>query len=119
MCERVVIINQGKIVEENTLENLTHNISDSKRYMMRIIGTEREIYKALREIPGTLSVDEMGSKEAGSYDFLVTSDPQSDIRQAMFMQMAKANHPILMMKPMERELEDVFLQLTNDTGEVN
>ena len=52
-----------------------------------------------------------------------TSGPSShpavktDIRQALFMRMAKANTPIMMMKPMDITLEDIFLQLTTQDGE--
>ncbi len=117
VCERVVIINQGKIVAQDTLDNLTKNISDSSRYRLRIAGPEREVYKVIREIPGTRSVDEMGTKEADSYDFLVEAERTADIRRPLFQQMAKLGYPILMLRPMDIELEDIFLQLTNDKGE--
>ncbi len=117
VCERVVIINQGKIVAQDTLDNLTKNISDSSRYRLRIAGPEREVYKIIREIPGTRSVDEMGTKEADAFDFLVEADRNTDIRRPLFQQMAKLGYPILMLRPMDIELEDIFLQLTNDKGE--
>ncbi|MBQ8954520.1 MAG: ATP-binding cassette domain-containing protein [Clostridia bacterium] len=117
VCERVVIINQGKIVAQDSLDNLTKNISDSSRFRLRIAGPEREVYKIIREIPGTRSVDEMGTKEADSYDFLVEADRNADIRRPLFNQMSKLGYPILMLRPMDIELEDIFLQLTNDKGE--
>ena len=117
VCERVVIINQGKIVAQDTLDNLTKSISDSSRFRLRIAGPEREVYKIIREIPGTRSVDEMGTKEADSYDFLVEADRTADIRRPLFNQMSKLGYPILMLRPMDIELEDIFLQLTTDKGE--
>ena len=117
VCERVVIINQGKIVAQDTLDNLTRNISDTSRFRLRIAGAERDVYKAIRDIPGTRSVDEMGCKEPDSYDFLVEADRGADIRRPLFNQMAKMGCPILMLRPMDIELEDIFLQLTTDKGE--
>jgi len=117
VCERVVIINQGKIVAQDTLENLTKNVSDSSRFRLRIAGPEREVYKVIRELPGTRTVDEMGSKEIDSFDFLVEADRNADIRRPLFHQMSKLGYPILMLRPMDIELEDIFLQLTNDKGE--
>ena len=117
VCERVVIINQGKIVAQDTLDNLTKNISDTSRFRLRIAGAERDVYKAIRDIPGTRSVDEMGCKEPDSYDFLVEADRGADIRRPLFNQMAKMGCPILMLRPMDIELEDIFLQLTTDKGE--
>ena len=117
VCERVVIINQGKIVAQDTLDNLTRNISDTSRFRLRIAGAERDVYKAIRDIPGTRSVDEMGCKEPDSYDFLVEADRGADIRRPLFNQMSKMGCPILMLRPMDIELEDIFLQLTTDKGE--
>ena len=117
VCERVVIINQGKIVAQDTLDNLTKNISDTSRFRLRIAGPERDVYKAIRDIPGTRSVDEMGCKEPDSCDFLVEADRGADIRRPLFNQMAKMGCPILMLRPMDIELEDIFLQLTTDKGE--
>ena len=117
VCERVVIINQGKIVAQDTLDNLTKNISDTSRFRLRIAGPERDVYKAIRDIPGTRSVDEMGCKEPDSCDFLVEADRGADIRRPLFNQMSKMGCPILMLRPMDIELEDIFLQLTTDKGE--
>ena len=117
VCERVVIINQGKIVAQDTLDNLTKNISDTSRFRLRIAGPERDVYKAIRDIPGTRSVDEMGCKEPESYDVLVEADRGADIRRPLFNQMSKMGCPILMLRPMDIELEDIFLQLTTDKGE--
>lgn len=117
VCERVVIINQGVIVAQDTLSNLTKNISDSARFRLRVAGPEREVQKLIRDIDGTRSIDQMGVKEPGTFDFLVEADRNSDIRRPLFNTLAKAGYPILMLRPMDIELEDIFLQLTNEKGE--
>ena len=117
VCERVVIINNGTIVAQDTLENLTRNISDTFRFRLRVAGPEREVYKAIHDIPGARSVDQMGVKEPGTFDFLVESDRNTDIRRPLFTSLSKLGYPILMLRPMDIELEDIFLQLTTDKGE--
>ena len=117
VCERVVIINNGTIVAQDTLENLTRNISDTFRVRLRVAGPEREVYKAIHDIPGARSVDQMGVKEPGTFDFLVESDRNTDIRRPLFTSLSKLGYPILMLRPMDIELEDIFLQLTTDKGE--
>ena len=117
VCERVVIINQGTIVAQDTLNNLTKNISDSARFRLRVAGPEREVSKLIREVQGTRTVDQMGVKEPDTFDFLVEADRNSDIRRPLFNTLAKAGYPILMLRPMDIELEDIFLQLTNEKGE--
>ena len=117
VCDRVVIINKVQIVAQDSLANLTHGIGEGIRMIVRVVGPERDVYKAIRDIPGTRSVDEMGCKEPDSYDFLVEADRGADIRRPLFNQMAKMGCPILMLRPMDIELEDIFLQLTTDKGE--
>ena len=56
----------------------------------------------------------IGTKEPGTFDFLIESDRKIDIRQTLFARMAKQETPIMMMKPMDMTLEDIFLQLTQD-----
>ena len=117
VCERVVIINQGSIVAQDTLENLTKNISETSRFRLRVAGPEREVQKLIRDIPGTRTIDQMGVKEPETFDFLVEADRNTDIRRPLFNTLAKSGYPILMLRPMDIELEDIFLQLTTERGE--
>ena len=117
VCERVVIINQGSIVAQDTLDNLTKNISETSRFRLRVAGPEREVYKLIRDVPGTRTVDQMGVKEPETFDFLVEADRNTDIRRPLFTTLAKNGYPILMLRPMDIELEDIFLQLTTERGE--
>ena len=117
VCERVVIINKGVIVAQDTLENLTKSISDSFRVRLRVLGAEREAKRILREIPGVESAESLGQKEPGSCDFMVEANRGADIRVPLFRALSKADMPILTMRPLDIELEDIFLQLTADKGE--
>ena len=54
VCDRVVIINKGQIVAQDTLANLTHGIGESIRLTVRIIGPEKPVTRMLREIPGVV-----------------------------------------------------------------
>lgn len=114
VCERVVIINKGKIVAQDTLENLTTGISDTFRLRIRAAGTEREIQKALHEIEGLNKIDPMGCKEKGTFDFMLESARGTDVREALFRKMSRLDLPLMMIRPMDIELEDIFLQLTSD-----
>jgi ABC-2 type transport system ATP-binding protein len=117
VCERVVIINKGEIVAQDTLEHLTHGISETFRMMIRVAGPAREVQSVIRQLDGTRYIEAMGSKEPDTVDFLVESDRNIDIRRPMFNAMAKLGYPLLMVRPMDIELEDIFLQLTSDKEE--
>lgn len=117
VCERVVIINKGQIVAQDTLENLTTGISDTFRLRLRVEGPEREVQRIIREIPGLRSIDSVGVKEKGTVDYLIESNRDTDLRRPLFSALSKNNFPILMLRPMDIELEDIFLQLTSDNEE--
>ena len=114
VCERLVIINNGQIVAQDTLENLTHGIGETFRMTVRVKGPEKETRQIIRDIDGTRYCECIGTKEPGTFDFLIESDRKIDIRQTLFARMAKQETPIMMMKPMDMTLEDIFLQLTQD-----
>ena len=117
VCDRLVIIHQGRIVAEDTLAHLTHAEGDNRKYRLRVAGEEKKVYDALCETDGIRRVDRLGSKEENTFDFLLQADGSRDVRALVFTRMANLGCPILMQKPVDLELEDVFLQLTGDSGE--
>ena len=72
---------------------------------------------ALRATEGVEQVDALGTREADSADYLLHAREGCDIRRAVFAAMAERGWPILIQRPVDLELEDVFLQLTGDSGE--
>ena len=114
-CDRVIVINNGKIVADDTAENLSKNLSDDHRFTVRVEGPESEIYRLLSSIPSMKEVSTIGEREPGAYDFIVESKPGEDIRREMFKRLASRNFPILSLRSSEMTLEDIFLQLTDTT----
>ena len=114
VCDRVVIINKGQIVAQDTLANLTHGIGESIRLTVRIIGPEKPVARMLREIPGVKYVETLGSREADSVDYLVESDSKTDVRRPLVNAVLAGGYSLLMLKPMDVTLEDIFLQLTSE-----
>ena len=117
VCDRLVIIHQGKIVAEDTMAHMIHAESDIRKYQLRIAGAEKAVYDALRETDGIRQVDCLGSKEENTFDFLLQADASCDVRPLVFTRMANMGCPILMQKPVDLDLEDVFLHLTGESGE--
>ena len=118
VCERVVIIHQGKIVAQDTLVNLTRGIGENIRLTVRVAGSsENAIRKTLGELYGANYVETIGSMEPDSFDFRIETSKEVDIRKPLFNALAKISCPILMLKPVDITLEDIFLQLTTAVGE--
>lgn len=119
VCDRIIVINKGQLVADGDAETLTYKVAGNRKLIARISGPKNEIVKTLRALDSVIFVDPMGSKEPGSYDYLVESQPNVDIRKMMFSTLANKGWPLIGLRSMDMSLEDVFVQLiTNDTGEV-
>lgn len=114
ICERVIIINKGKIMAIDTPENLSRTLSRDNRLMIRVEGASSAIEKALHDVDGIAYIEALGQKEAGTYDYIIEAEGNMDIRKKVFSALAAAELPILMSKTMGLSLEEVFLQLTTD-----
>lgn len=116
VCQKLVIIRQGEIVAQDTLENLTRKVSDVNRLQLRIKGDKDAVKRKILALPGCKEVEELGQQEPGSCDFMAYTDLDQDIREPLFQAMADMNAPILTMRSMNLTLEDIFMQLTQEEG---
>ena len=118
VCERVVIINKGKIVASDLLSNLTSGMNETAHLSIRIHGDEKQTLKILKSVPGVNYAESIGVKEPDSFDYIVEASSSLDIRRPLFVALAKAGRPIIMLKPMEFTLEDIFLRVTAEKEEI-
>lgn len=114
ICERVVVINKGKIVADDTPDSLSKNLSSDHKLIARIEGPYQEIEKLLSKIPQIISVVDLGEKEKDVHEFSIESEPGADLRREVFKRMAERGWPVVNMRSSELNLEDIFLQLTSD-----
>ncbi|HUX22284.1 MAG TPA: ATP-binding cassette domain-containing protein [Spirochaetia bacterium] len=120
VCQRVLIINKGKIAASDTPENLSQRIAGKNRLSLRVEGPSKEVKSRLSSLDGIKSVDVTNSNEENAVDVLIEAEKNRDLRREVFKAMSKADYPILMMRPMDMSLEDIFLQLTTtETQEVS
>ncbi|MBQ4145248.1 MAG: ATP-binding cassette domain-containing protein, partial [Clostridia bacterium] len=116
ICERVIIINGGKLVASDTPENLGKSISNENKFQLRVAGEERKILDVLENVGGIKYVKSLGRKEAGSIDFIVEAEPNVDVRPLIFNALAGAQLPMLSLQTMDLSLEDIFLEVTRVQG---
>ncbi len=113
VCERVIIINKGKIIANEKTEELTKTIEDGYHYRIKICGPQAEVESALGKIRGVKSVTATGEREADSYAFLVESEKGIDARKPIFNLCAQRNWPIIGMMPVGTDLESIFIRLVD------
>ena len=114
VCDRLIIINHGRIVAVDTPENLSKNVLQINKLEMRIRGPKNEILTGLEAIDGVESAELIRVREEGSVDVRLEAGENVDVREAVFDFCSTNNYPILMMKTNEINLEDIFLQVTGE-----
>lgn len=112
VCDRVLIINKGEIVANGTPEELSQKINYSNKILLRVKGNETDILKRITHMANVGSALSQGVREKDTLDILVEAKSDTDIRESLFITFSDAKMPILMMKPMDLTLEEVFLQVT-------
>lgn len=109
LCDRVLIINKGRIAAEDTPANLQASLIGSERGMLRVRGEADDLVNKINKINGVSSVQ---SKEEGVLEFQVA--PGQDVRAEVARETVKAGYDLLEMRPIGMSLEDIFLQLTRN-----
>jgi ABC-2 type transport system ATP-binding protein len=119
VCERVIIINRGRIVAGDTPENLSKGLTASSKLILRVAGTTAEVTQTVQSVPGVKLVETQGVREPETVDILVEAEKDIDIRRPIFNALSAADQPILMMRSLDLTLEEIFLQVTTQEQEVS
>lgn len=112
VCRRVIIINKGRIIADDTSENLSDKLSSDRSLVARIVCSEEEMLEALKTVKDVKSVTSLGRKEGGSFDFLIDPEEGADIRAAVFERVVSRGKTLLALNDNKLSLEQVFLRLT-------
>ncbi|MDZ7371520.1 MAG: ABC transporter ATP-binding protein [candidate division KSB1 bacterium] len=110
-CERVIIINKGRIVAQDSTENLTRKHSGAHRYSVVVDAPYEAVSEKLSQLPGVRSITRQ--KDGGDYTaLLLESTHDKDLRPEMARLIVSQQWPLYELKAEDVSLEDVFLQLT-------
>lgn len=110
VCDTVMIINNGRLVVSDTVENLPQHLNAQNSCRVVIKGTEDLVKPLMEELE---DVKELSLEGDGEFvTVTVTSDSQVDLREDIFFACASAGLPIYEMSNVTRNLEDIFLELT-------
>jgi ABC-2 type transport system ATP-binding protein len=115
-CDDVVIINQGKVVAADSVENLSQRLSGSKILELEVKGSMAEVEKSFQKIEGVSSVKALGKEAKGLCRFEVTTDGSNEAREALFHCIVRNKWVLYQLAPVGMSLEEVFLKLTTKEG---
>lgn len=113
-CDRVVIINKGRIAAVDTPENLTTQLKGSERVQMEVKGAEETLREALEEVEGVPKIDIEPAQATGYFKVIVESEPGTELRSQLAAAVIGKGLELLELKAVSLSLEDIFLQLTTE-----
>jgi ABC-2 type transport system ATP-binding protein len=109
-CERVIIIDYGRIIAEDTAEGLTRRLQGSHETRARVAGPRDAVLRALRELPELDDVREEPGAD-GVVTVVVRSAHGDEARRALAAQMVGRGFGLLEVRPLPMTLEELFVRL--------
>ncbi len=112
-CDRVVIINKGRVVAVDTPHNLTRRLRGAETIFVQVDGARAtDAAAALAKVPGVVRVEPVENAAAGAFE--VESETGRDVRRELAKAVVLGGHDLLELRPTRVSLEDIFLTLTTE-----
>jgi len=111
ICDRVLIINKGTIIAEDTPENLQSRVLGAERVILKVRGDADGLDDAVKKVKGTRKVTMKGD-ESVEFEFSAGQDARPQVAKAVI----QAGYELIEMRPIGASLEEIFLELTQDNS---
>ena len=117
-CDRILIINKGKIVADEKTENISRAVENNRRFTVKICGPQREVLAMLKAKPGIVYAEAMPTRDGEAYVYMIESEVGVDIRKSLFYTLAEKNWPMVGLEAQGMSLEDIFITIVDKSNEV-
>ena len=111
ICNKVIIINKGKIVAIDTPEKLEDKVNNNNCIYVTVEDTENKIANIKDKIKEIKNIELVQENEDKTKQYLIEADKDVDLRKKVFSEFAKENITIFEMKKADTTLEDAFMKL--------
>lgn len=115
-CQRVMIINEGKLIAIDTPENLTAQVSGSTQISLTVEGPAEQVSQRLAAVPGVLRVSPQSPEDPQRSAFLVEAEAGLDVRRELSAVVVNQGWGLLELKKVSATLEEVFVKLVREEG---
>ncbi len=110
VCDRVLIINKGKIVAEDSPEQLQARLTGAQRVALRVAGDADGLKTFVESIPGVNRIYQGDEHDSLEFETAPGQDARPEVARALVSQ----GYDLLEMRPVGMSLEEIFLKLTRD-----
>jgi ABC-2 type transport system ATP-binding protein len=113
-CQRVVIINKGRVVAVDTPENLKKRLRGAETMYVQVDAIGADVPSVLGAIPGVTRVVPADQRAESRGAFEVESERGRDVRRDLAREIVTRGWGLLELRPMRMSLEEIFLQVTTE-----
>ena len=113
-CDRVVIINKGKIAAVDTPQNLTSQLKGGQRIRLEVQAPEAPLREVLAQVSGTSRVQVEPARSDGHLTVNIEAAPGKDIRSQIAAKIVEKGWGLYELRGVSLSLEEIFLELTTD-----
>lgn len=113
VCDRIIIINKGKIVADAKTENITRAVDTSRRFNVKVCGNQKDVIDTIKSIAGVSYVEALAQKDGDAYTYTVESEPGVDIRKKLFFTLSDKGMAMIGLEAVGMSLEDIFITVVD------
>ncbi len=117
-CDRILIINKGRIVADEETENISRAVENNRRFNVKIVGPQREVLAMLKAKPGIVYAEALPNRDGEAYVYMIESEVGVDIRKSLFYTLAEKNWPLVGLEALGMSLEDIFITIVDKSNEI-
>ena len=117
VCDRIIIINKGKIVADEKTENITRAVDSSRRFNVKVCGNQKEVLDVIKSVPGVCYVEALAQKDGDAYTYTVESEAGVDIRKKLFFTLSDKGMAMIGLEAVGMSLEDIFITVVDKNAD--
>lgn len=113
VCDRIIIINKGKIVADEKTENITRVVENNRRFNVKICGPQNQVLDALKNMVGVAYAEALAQKDGDAYTYMIESEPGVDVRKKLFYTLSERGWAMVGLEALGMSLEDIFITVVD------
>lgn len=115
VCDRIIIINKGKIVADEKTENITRVVENNRRFNVKICGPQSQVLDTLKNMPGVAYAEVLAQKDGDANVYMVESELGVDVRKKLFYALSERGWAMIGLEALGMSLEDIFITVVDRT----
>ena len=117
VCDRIIIINKGKIVANEKTENISGAVDRARRFHVKICGPQKEVLNLLRSMSGVVYAETLAERDGDAFTYMLESDFGVDIRKKLFFELSSRGWAMIGLEALGMSLEDIFISVVDHSEE--